>query len=847
MSDQDTSEHKTGGVPEESLHGRMPVAGLYQDWFLDYASYVILERAVPAIEDGLKPVQRRILHAMKEMDDGRFNKAANIIGQTMQYHPHGDASIGDALVNLGQKELLIETQGNWGDLRTGDDAAAPRYIEARLSKFALEVAFNAKTTSWQLSYDGRKNEPLTLPMKFPLLLAQGAEGIAVGLSTRILPHNFCELIEASIKCLRGKAFELLPDFATGGLMDAAQYQGGRRGGKIRVRSLIEVRDKKTLIIRDVPYGVTTNQLMDSIVKANEAGKIKIRKVIDNTAKEVEIEVQLAAGVSPDITTDALYAFTDCEVSISPNACVILGDKPHFMDVQELLRHSAASTRELLKRELDIRLEELEQDWHASSLEKIFIEKRIYRDIEEQRTWEGVLEAIGKGLQPFRKLLRRELTSEDIVRLTEIRIKRISRFDSFKADEHIRGVEEAISGVRYDLEHLTDYAVRYYENLLKKYGSGRERKTEIRSFETIQAQQVAIANTKLYMNRSDGFIGTGLKKEEFVCECSDLDDIIVITRDARMKVVRVAEKLFVGKDILHAGVFRRSDERTTYNMIYLDGATGVSYAKRFNVTSVTRDKDYELGRGASCKVQYLSVNPNGEAELLCIVLRPSSKARIKAFDFSFDALAIKNRSAQGNQLTKYPISQIKFKEKGSSTLGALRLWLDEATGRLNTEERGRLLGSFENQDRILAVYSDGSYELTDFELSNRYDPEQLMWAGKFDPEAVLTAVYYDADKKQSYLKRFRIETQTLNTRFQFIREGAGNRLEWISLSARLKVRMITGRKKSDAQKQELDFAALAEITGWKAVGTRLSDRPIQQIELVSPPPAQAQAPELFGDL
>ena len=844
MSEHDTSGHEAAGTPEESLHGRMPVAGLYQDWFLDYASYVILERAVPAIEDGLKPVQRRILHAMKEMDDGRFNKAANIIGQTMQYHPHGDASIGDALVNLGQKDLLVETQGNWGDVRTGDDAAAPRYIEARLSKFALEVAFNAKTTSWQLSYDGRKNEPLALPMKFPLLLAQGAEGIAVGLSTKILPHNFCELIEASIKCLRGKPFELLPDFATGGLMDASQYQSGRRGGKVRVRSRIEVRDKKTLIIRDVPYGVTTSQLMDSIVKANDAGKIKIRKVIDNTAKDVEIEVQLASGVSPDITTDALYAFTDCEVSISPNACVILDEKPHFLDVQDLLKFSAQHTKGLLKRELEIRLEELEQDWHASSLEKIFIENRIYRDIEEEQTWEGVLEAIDKGLEPFKPALRRDVTREDIIKLTEIKIKRISKFDAFKADEHIRGVEEAIATVHHDLEHLTDYAVRYYENLLKKYSSGRERKTEIRSFETIQAQQVAIANTKLYMNRADGFIGTGLKKEELVGECSDLDDIIVFTRDGRMKVVRVAEKLFVGKDILYAGVFRRGDERTTYNLIYVDGKTGVSYAKRFNVTSVTRDKDYDLGRGESCKVHYLSVNPNGEAEVLSIVLRPSSKARIKAFDFSFDTLAIKNRTAQGNQLTKYPISQIKFKEKGGSTLGALRLWLDEATGRLHTEDRGRLLGSFENQDRILAVYSDGTYELTDYELTNRYDPDLLMWAGKFDPQAVLTAIYYDAEKKQSYLKRFRIETQTLNNRFQFIREAAGNRLEWISLDERLNVRLLSGRKKSDAQKQDLNLASLAEITGWKAVGTKLSDKPILKIEVLDPPRPSAQAPELF---
>ncbi|NCT93677.1 MAG: DNA gyrase/topoisomerase IV subunit A, partial [Chitinophagaceae bacterium] len=574
------------------------VQGQYKNWFLDYASYVILERAVPAIEDGLKPVQRRILHSMKEMDDGRFNKVANIIGQSMQYHPHGDASIGDALVNLGQKDLLVETQGNWGDVRTGDDAAASRYIEARLSKFALEVAFNPKTTNWQLSYDGRKNEPVTLPMKFPLLLAQGADGIAVGLSTKILPHNFCELIDASIKCLKGKKFDLYPDFQTGGMIDVANYNEGKRGGKVRVRAHIEELDKKTLVIRDVPYGVTTSQLMESITKANDQGKIKIKKVTDVTAKEVEIQIDLAAGISPDITIDALYAFTDCEVSISPNACVIVDQKPRFMGVHELLRSAAENTRELLRRELEIKLAELQEKWHYTSLEKIFFEEKIYKELEQKHnSWEAVLEAISKAFDPFRKKLRRAIEREDILKLTEKPVRRIYRLDIQELNEQIRGIEAEIKQVQYDLEHLTDFAVAYFENLLKKYGKGRERKTEIKEFDTIQVKQVAIANTKLYLNRAEGFIGTSLKKDEFLCDCSDYDDIIAFTRSGKMKVVKVSDKVFVGKDIIHAAVFQKNDERTTYNMIYLDGASGTSYAKRFNVTGITREKEYDLTKGS----------------------------------------------------------------------------------------------------------------------------------------------------------------------------------------------------------------------------------------------------------
>lgn len=815
------------------LHDRIPVSGLYKDWFLDYASYVILDRAVPAGDDGLKPVQRRILHAMKEMDDGRFNKVANIIGQTMQYHPHGDASIGDALVNLGQKDLLIDTQGNWGDIRTGDSAAASRYIEARPSKFALEVAFNPKTTTWQLSYDGRKQEPLLLPMKFPLLLAQGADGIAVGLSTKILPHNFCELLEASIKYLRGKHITLYPDFLTGGMIDVGNYNDGKRGGKVRVRAHIEVKDKKTLLIKDVPYGVTTVQLMDSIVKANDNGKIKVRKVVDNTAEVVEIEVQLPGGVSPDVTVDALYAFTDCEISISPNACVIIGDKPHFTSVQELLQLSVDNTKRLLGTELEIRLGELREDWHYSSLEKIFIEKRIYRDIEEETTWEGVIAAIDKGLKPYKKRFRREITEADITRLTEIRIKRISRYDSFRADEHIKGVEKSIEQVEYDLAHLVDFAVGYYENLLKKYGKERGRRTEIRSFEVIQAQEVAIANTKIYMNAAEGFIGTGLKKDEFVAECSDLDDVIVFTREGKMKVVKVADKVFIGKNILHAAVFRKGDERTTYNMIYTDGGSGHSFAKRFNVTGVTRDKEYDLTKGKDkSRVHYLTANANGEAEVVTVLLTPGSKARQKSFDYHFEELGIKGRSSVGITVTRYPIRQVKLKEQGVTTLSAIRMWYDDTIGRLNTDERGTYVGSFENDDRILTIFSDGSYEMTNYELTNRYDPDTLVLIEKFDPARVITAVYYDGDKKQYNVKRFHIETQTLDQKFLFIKEGKRNRLELATTDPHPIVKMIKGKKKSDATKEVVDLVSRVDVAGWRAVGNKLITGNLLELELIS---------------
>jgi topoisomerase IV subunit A len=808
---------------EDYIHTDSGIGGQYKTWFLDYASYVILERAVPALEDGLKPVQRRILHAMKEMDDGRFNKVANIIGQSMQYHPHGDASIGDALVNLGQKDLLIETQGNWGDVRTGDDAAAPRYIEARLSKFALEVAFNSKTTDWTVSYDGRKNEPVTLPMKFPLLLAQGAEGIAVGLATKILPHNFCELIEASIKILKGKKFELLPDFLTGGTMDATNYNDGKRGGKIRVRAIIEEVDKKTLVIKSVPFGVTTTQLMESIVKANDQGKIKIKKVLDHTASAVEIIIELAVGISPDITIDALYAFTDCEISISPNACVIVNDKPQFLGVQDLLRTATENTKELLRRELEIKLGELQEKWHYTSLEKIFFEEQIYKELEKKHeSWDKVLLAIDKAFTPFKKQLRRDITREDIVKLTEKPVRRIYRLDIDELNEQIKGLEADIKQVKFDLEHLTEFAVAYYENLLKKYGKGRERKTEIKLFDTIQAKSVAIANIKVYANFADGFIGTGLKKDELIAEVSDLDDIIAFTKEGIMKVIRVSEKAFIGKDILHVAVFQKNDERTTYNMIYVDGKTGVSFAKRFNVTGITRDKEYDLTKGSEkSKVHYFSSNANGEAEIIKIILSPNCSAKKKELEFYFEELEIKNRGSIGNQVTKYPIKSVKFKDAGKSTLDAKKLWFDNKFGRLNSEEKGDYLGKFDAEDRLLVVYNDGNYEITDQELTQRFDVEKVILIEKFRPEKVITAVYLDNEKLQFNIKRFNIETTTLHTKFFFIKEGKDNRLEMVTTDLDPLLIVNTGRGQL-VRSAKFKVKNMVEIMGWKAVGAKLTD-------------------------
>ncbi|MBL7735066.1 MAG: DNA gyrase/topoisomerase IV subunit A [Chitinophagaceae bacterium] len=821
------------------------IHGQYKTWFLDYASYVILERAVPAVEDGLKPVQRRILHAMKEMDDGRYNKVANIIGQSMQFHPHGDASIGDAIVNLGQKDLLIDTQGNWGDVRTGDDAAAARYIEARLSKFALDVAFNEKTTSWQLSYDGRKNEPVVLPMKFPLLLAQGAEGIAVGLATKILPHNFCELIDASIKYLRGKKFQLYPDFQTGGMVDTANYNDGKRGGKIRVRSRIEEIDKKTLAIRDVPYSVTTAQLMDSIVKANDQGKIKIKKVTDNTAAEVEIIVDLAPGISPDITIDALYAFTDCEISISPNACVIVGNTPKFLGVDELLKISANYTSDLLKKELEIRLSELNDKWHYTSLEKIFFEEKIYKELEKKHeAWDKVIEGIAKAFAPFTKQLKREVSREDILKLTEKPVRRIYRLDIEELNKQIKGLEADIKEVKRNLANLVDYAVAYYEGLLKKYGKGRERKTEIKAFEAIQAKQVAIANVKLYVNRADGFIGTGLKKDEFVTDCSDLDDIIAFTRSGKMKVVKTAEKVFIGKDIIHLAIFRKNDDRTTYNMIYLDGKSGVSYAKRFQVSGVTRDKEYDLTKGTEkSKTHYLSVNPNGEAEVVRVILSASASARIKEFDFYFETLEIKARGSMGNQVTKYPIRTVKLKEAGKSTLSDRKFWFDDHFGRLNTEEKGEFLGAFDTEDRLLVIYGDGSYELRDTELTQRFDAEKILRIEKFDPEKIITAIYLDNEKMQFNVKRFKIETTTLQNRFVFIKEGEGNRLEAVT-SEDEPIALIASGRGAQAKAQKINIASVVEIMGWKAVGAKLVDYNKTVDIQWEIPKSKGKQPELF---
>ncbi len=811
-------EHK-----EAYQHSDTGVSGQYKTWFLDYASYVILERAVPAIEDGLKPVQRRILHAMKEMDDGRFNKVANIIGQSMQYHPHGDASIGDAMVNMGQKELLIETQGNWGDVRTGDEAAAARYIEARPSKFALEVAFNPKTTNWQLSYDGRKNEPVTLPMKFPLLLAQGAEGIAVGLATKILPHNFCELIEASVKHLRGKKFEIFPDFQTGGTMDDTMYTEGRRGGKIRVRAVIEEQDKKTLLIKSVPYGVTTTQLIETIVRANDQGKIKIKKVTDHTAADVEIFIELAPGISPDITIDALYAFTDCEVSISPNACVIVNKKPQFLSASELLKTSADNTRELLKQELEIKLAELQEKWHFTSLEKIFFEEKIYKELEKKHeTWEKVLTSIDKAFNPFKKLLKRDISREDIIKLTEKPVRRIYKLDIDELNAQIKNLEIEIKAVKKDLANLVDFAVAYYENLLKKYGKGRERKTERKQFDVIQARNVAIANVKLYVNFADGFIGTGLKKDELIAEVSALDDIVAFTKGGIMKVVKVSEKTFIGKDIMHVAVFQKADERTTYNMIYLDGKTGVSYAKRFNVTGVTRDKEYDLTKGSErSKLHYFSTNANGEAEVVKIILSPNCSAKKKELEFYFEELEIKGRNSIGNQVTKYPVKTVKFKEAGKSTLDAKKLWFDNKFGRLNTDEKGEYLGKFEAEDRLLVIYTEGIYEIIDQELTQRFEPDKILLIEKFDAGKIITAVYLDNEKMQFNIKRFKIETTTLHNKFSFIKDGKDNRLETVTTADMPILKVQTGRGQQ-INKAKFKVEKLVEVMGWKAIGTRLVD-------------------------
>jgi topoisomerase-4 subunit A len=832
ISQLKTSKSKGREEPDQVIQ-TVAVDGLYENWFLDYASYVILERAVPRIEDGLKPVQRRIMHSLKEMDDGRFNKVANVIGNAMQYHPHGDAAIGEAIVNIGQKDLLIETQGNWGDVRTGDGAAAPRYIEARLSKFALDVVYNAQTTEWQLSYDGRKKEPVTLPVKFPLLLTQGVEGIAVGLSTKILPHNFCELIKASIEILKGKNQKIYPDFPTGGIADFTEYDQGKRGGKIKVRAKIDIADKKTLIIREIPFSTTTTSLMESIVKASEKGQIKVKQVIDNTAKDVEIQIQLQPGQSPEIALDALYAFTDCEISISPNACVIVEDKPQFLGVNDILRYNTQQTGSLLKKELEIKKAELKERILFSSLERIFIENRIYRNIEDCETWEEVLSTIDKGLKPHKKKFYREITTEDIIRLTEIKIKRISRYDSFKADELLRDLEKELKETEYHLKHLTDFAISYYQNLLTKYGKGRERKTEIRSFQSVAATEVIAINQKLYVNRADGFAGWGLKRDEFVCECSELDDIIAIRRDGKALISRVSEKVFMGKDILYIGVWKKGDDRMVYNMIYSDGKTGKSFVKRFSMPGVIRDKEYDLTQGnPNSRVHYISGNPNGEAEVVEVKLSQSSTARKKVFEFDFSELEIKGRGARGNTLTRYPIRKVDFVQAGTSTLSKLDLWYDTDSGRLNKDKRGRYLGKFDGNDQLIAFMRNGSYKITSYDLNNRFDPEKTMQVEKFNPKKPVTAIYVDGQSKQYMVKRFLIETITPDKEFGFISEAIGSRLVLATLSdtPEVELELIKGRGKEKAVEQ-VNLEDLIDVKGWKAQGNRLTQHKISKIRLV----------------
>jgi len=825
------------------VEGTHTLKGMYKEYFLDYASYVILERAIPGVNDGLKPVQRRILHSLKEKDDGRYHKVANIIGHTMQYHPHGDAAIGDALVNLGQKDLLIDTQGNWGDVRTGDRAAAPRYIEARLTKFALEVGFNNQTTEWQLSYDGRNKEPIALPMKFPLVLAQGVEGIAVGLSTKIMPHNFIELIKAAIKILEGKRFKILPDFQTGGFVDVSDYNSGRRGGKIRVRGKIEQIDKKTIAIRELPYGQTTSTVIDSIIKANDKGKIKIRKMVDNTAKELEIAIELAPGTSPEKTIDALYAFTNCEISISPNACVIVDNKPIFMSVDEILDISVEWTRELLRQELEIRRKELEEKWHFSSLEKIFIENRIYHDIEECESWEEVLEAISTGLDKYiatpatkrptdkRLILRRDVTTDDITRLTEIKIKRISKYNVFKAEEQIVTIEEELVEVHHDLANITTYTIEYFNRLLSKYGKGRERRTEITEFDTISATQVVANNAKLYVNRKEGFVGQGLKKDEFISECSDIDDIIAFRKDGKFVVSRISDKVFMGKNILHVSVWEKGDDRTTYHMLYVDGKTGRTMGKRFNVTGITRDKEYDLTTGAKgSKVLHFAAHPNGESEVVEIQLSPGNKAKKKIFEYDFSEVAIKGRGSKGNIVTRYPVRKIIQKEIGKSTLGAVEFWMDDVSGRFNKNNRGRFLGSFDTGDLVFAIHTDGTYELVEVNESVKIDTKQLIWAGKFDPVKPVSVVYFDGEKGWTMVKRFMVENTSKGLRNKFITDHRASKVSFATIQEfpTVKYSFMSGGKKEERTLELFDFI---EIKGWKALGNKLMDKKILTIDLI----------------
>jgi len=821
------------------------VSGLYKDWFLDYASYVILDRAIPSVYDGLKPVQRRIMHSMRELEDGRYNKVANIVGNTMKYHPHGDASITDAMVQVGQKELLIDTQGNWGNIYTGDSAAAARYIEARLTPFALEVVFNPKTTEWTKSYDGRNNEPVDLPVKFPLLLAQGVEGIGVGLSTKILPHNFNELINASVAYLKGKRFELYPDFLTAGYLDVSEYNDGHRGGKVRARAKITQTDKHTLVISELPYSKTTTDLIDSILKANEKGKIKIKKIEDNTSDKVEILIHIHNDVSPDKTIDALYAFTDCQVTISPNACVIVGDKPMFMNVSDILKMNTDHTVSLLKKELEIELHELQESWHFSSLERIFIENRIYHDIEEVKTWEDVLKTIDAGLKPHTKHLLRAVTEEDILKLTEIRIKRISRFDLDKFKENIASLEGKIEQVKYHLANLIAYAIDYYLNIQKKYGKEKQRKTELRIFDTIDATKVAVANEKFYANFEEGFIGTSLRKDQYLFDCSDIDDIIIFRKDGSMKVVKVEAKTFVGKDILHVAIWKKNDKRTVYNMIYREGREGPYYMKRFSVTGVTRNTDYPLASDKKgSETLYFSANPNGEAETVTVLLKPNPRIRKNKMEINFSELAIKGRDSKGNLVTKYAVKKVDMKEEGVSTLAPRKIWFDDTVRRLNADVRGTLLGSFKGDDKILTINTNGEVKLVSFDLGNRFDDEYLVLE-KWRPAQPITCIYYDGEKDIYFIKRFLLEN-TVNVQTFMPSEHPKSFIENVIVANDVTAEIIFAKDKGKEREAEtINIDEFIAVKGIKAIGNQFTKFKVKAINITIPEPVEEE-PEIYEE-
>jgi topoisomerase-4 subunit A len=839
--EQDSSNPFENKQVDEKI---IPVAGLYENWFLDYASYVIMERAVPAIHDGLKPVQRRILHSMKELEDGRYNKVANVIGNTMKYHPHGDASIGDAMVQLGQKDLLIDCQGNWGNTLTGDGAAAPRYIEARLSKFALHVVFNPKTTNWLASYDGRNKEPENLPVKFPLLLAQGAEGIAVGMACKFLPHNFIELIEQSINHLRGKKVEIFPDFPNGGMADFTNYNDGLRGGKVRVRGKIKKVDNKTLIIHEIPFGTTTSSLIESIIKANDKGQIKLRKIEDNTSADAEIIIHLAPGVSPDKTIDALYAFTDCEVSISPNSTIIVGDKPQFLGVSEILKFNTDNTVRLLKLELEIRLDELERQWHFSTLEKLFINNEMYIDFKHYADRESLYEYLYKRFEPFKKQLIREITDEDLHKLTQIPMIRITRFDGSKADELLLKIEEEIEEVKNNLNNLIEYSIEYYKDLKKRFGAGRERKTEIKIFDTISASKVIIANKKLYVDYEEGFIGYGLKKTDAISDCSDIDDIIVFFASGKMMVTKISDKKFVGKGIIHVAVWKKGDTRTIYHLFYQDGIGGPTMMKRFYVNSITRDTEYDLTRGTKgSKMLYFSVHPNGEREVVTVLLRPRPHLKRLRYDIDLGALLIKGRNSAGNRVTKEIIQKIVQKEVGGSTLAARKIWYDTVVGRLNDDERGKFLGDFKGEDKILTLYKNGEYRLSNFDLSTHFD-EDMIHIEKWHPRRAITTVYYDAEKELHFVKKFLCEITT-DKRVSFISESEGSFMDVVTTAYQPEVRIVFNKLLKETKNLPDNIVPLTDfidVKGMKAQGNQLTKLKVKEIVLTHPIEGKEPWPE-----